>query len=243
MSHKPVKKSDQSKSWMKPRRDRKILAKPEYHLIVSEGTKTEPNYFEGLVKEINQSHGKGRIHIKIEGEGRNTLSLLERAKEYVKKDNNPIRHVWLVYDKDDFPIDNFDNTALKCKQYNEKNCQVNPDDFVTFHALWSNQCVELWFLLHFVYFQSDVHRDGYKPMLDKHLNGIKVGEYKKNREDIYGILRPHLETAIRNARWLEKEHNDNTPSKNAPGTMVFKIFEALSAYLKIEKSDDILKNP
>jgi len=174
MSHKPVKKSDQSKSWMKPRRDKKILAKPEYHLIVSEGTKTEPNYFKGLVAEINQGHGKGRIHIKIE----------------------------------------------------------DPDDCVSYHALWSNQCVELWFLLHFSYFQSDIHRDEYKPILDKHLSNFEHGKYKKNRTDIYHILRPHLGTAIRNAKLLAKSHTNKVPSKNTPGTKVFEIFEALSVYLK-----------
>ena len=44
MSLKPVKKSDQNKSWMQPRRDRRKMIQPEYHLIVTEGTKTEPPY-------------------------------------------------------------------------------------------------------------------------------------------------------------------------------------------------------
>ena len=47
MSLKPPKKSDMGKSWMKPRRDKSILLRPEYHLIVTEGTATEPQYFEG----------------------------------------------------------------------------------------------------------------------------------------------------------------------------------------------------
>ena len=42
MSLKPPKKSDLGKSWMKPRRDKNILICPEYHLIVTEGTETEP---------------------------------------------------------------------------------------------------------------------------------------------------------------------------------------------------------
>ena len=36
MSLKPPKKSDLGKSWMKPRRDKNILIRPEYHLIVTE---------------------------------------------------------------------------------------------------------------------------------------------------------------------------------------------------------------
>ena len=43
MSLKPVKKSDQEKDWLKKRNDKKINIFPEYHLIVTEGTKTEPN--------------------------------------------------------------------------------------------------------------------------------------------------------------------------------------------------------
>ena len=50
MSRKPLKKSDMGKSWMKPRRDSRQMISPEYHLIVSEGTKTEPTYFE-IIKE------------------------------------------------------------------------------------------------------------------------------------------------------------------------------------------------
>ena len=42
VSMKPVKKSDAGKSWMRKRRDLKRMIAPEYHLIVSEGTRTEP---------------------------------------------------------------------------------------------------------------------------------------------------------------------------------------------------------
>ena len=52
MSLKPVKKSDRGKSWMQPRRDSKRTIQPEYHLIITEGTKTEPLYFEALKERI-----------------------------------------------------------------------------------------------------------------------------------------------------------------------------------------------
>ena len=45
MSLKPPKKSDLDKGWMKKRLDREIRIQPEYHLIVSEGTNTEPLYW------------------------------------------------------------------------------------------------------------------------------------------------------------------------------------------------------
>ena len=68
MSRKPSKKTDADKAWMKKRRDNKRMIAPEYHLIVTEGTKTEPNYFEKLRDEINQKY-TNHISIKIEGIG------------------------------------------------------------------------------------------------------------------------------------------------------------------------------
>ena len=53
MSLKPIKRSDHNKMWMQPRRDRHKLIQPEYHLIVTEGTKTEPSYFKAMSTIIN----------------------------------------------------------------------------------------------------------------------------------------------------------------------------------------------
>ena len=50
MSNKPPKKGDENNRWRKPRRDRGSRISPEYHLIITEGLKTEPLYFEGLKK-------------------------------------------------------------------------------------------------------------------------------------------------------------------------------------------------
>ena len=96
MSMKPCKKSDLNKKWMSDRRDRRITIAPEYHLIVTEGTKTEPQYFEGLKEDINRLY-RGRISIVIEGvgQGANTLTLLERAQKIVENDPDKYKHIWL----------------------------------------------------------------------------------------------------------------------------------------------------
>jgi len=163
--------------------------------------------------------------LQIEGEGANTLSLLERAQAHVKKSNNLIKHVWLVYDQDDFPRDNFDNTKNKCESISQ------PDNAVIYHALWSNQCVELWYLLHFAYHQEDLHRSEYSPKLDVHFKNIDGSKYRKNRDDIYSILKEYLPDAIRNAKALIQYHNNTVPSKNAPGTSIYEIFEFFYNYL------------
>ena len=52
------------KSWMKGRQDRVKRIQPEYHLIVTEGTKTEPAYFEAIKNEINRRHPQ-KIQLQI----------------------------------------------------------------------------------------------------------------------------------------------------------------------------------
>ena len=56
MSLKPPKKSDLDKTWMKARRDKPKKIQPEYHLIITEGTDTEPAYFEAMKEVINRTY-------------------------------------------------------------------------------------------------------------------------------------------------------------------------------------------
>ena len=92
MSNKPPKKSDENKRWRKPRRDRGSRISPEYHLIITEGTKTEPMYFEGLKKAVNQKY-TGRIEIVGLGEGANTLSILDTAEKVQLRSGGKYRHI------------------------------------------------------------------------------------------------------------------------------------------------------
>ena len=135
MSLKPPKKSDLGKSWMKNRRDKARMIQPEYHLIASEGTETEPQYFGAMFK-----------------------------------------HVWIVYDTDDFPAENIDMVAQLCEEYSTQGETI-------YHAVWSNQCVELWYLLHFMYMDTDIDRSRYWPKLSDWLKNIGAGSYEKNRPD------------------------------------------------------------
>lgn len=79
MSLKPPKKSDSNKSWMKSRQDRAKKIHPEYHLIVSEGTDSEPAYF-GAIRDIINSQYRQKVHLTISGEGDNTIRLFDKAK-------------------------------------------------------------------------------------------------------------------------------------------------------------------
>lgn len=227
MSKKPPKKTDMNKSWMQPRMDRRRLIFPERHLIVTEGTKTEPAYF-GAMKEVINRKYRDRLQVEVYGEGVNTVSLFERAKEIVRRSTiNSYQHVWLVYDTDDFSVERINETKELC----DRECSEE----IKFHALWSNQCIELWFLLHFSYMHSDLHRNEYWPKLTECFDSIGAGEYEKNRADIYEVLLPYMDSAIKNAEQLDRTNQDKTPAQSAPGTKVFELVKLLRPYLIGEK--------
>ncbi|MCI7129238.1 MAG: RloB family protein [Lachnospiraceae bacterium] len=222
MSLKPPKKSDLDKSWMKARRDKPKKIQPEYHLIITEGTETEPAYF-GAMKDIINSAYPDRIQLSIYGAGDSTLNLFQKAKQLVLASANGYKHVWIVYDTDDFPAEHINKTAELCVSESTEE--------TTYHAIWSNQCIELWFLLHFSYMQSDLHRSSYWPKLTEILSAQALGAYEKNRADMYQILFPYMNAAIANAKKLDKINNGKLPSASAPGTKVHVLVEKLKPYL------------
>ncbi|MDD6798568.1 MAG: RloB family protein [Clostridia bacterium] len=226
MSLKPPKKSDLNKSWMKNKPDRVIKIHPEYHLIVTEGTDTEPAYF-GTIKEIINKQYPDKIQLNLFGEGDNTISLFEKAKALAGNNSNIYKHVWILYDTDDFPAAHIDCVLQLCAD--------NSTEETEFHAIWSNQCIELWFLLHFSFMQSDIHRTEYWPKLTECLKRIGAGEYAKNRTDMYCVLRPYMDTAIANAKSLDAINYGKAPSKAAPGTKVYELVERLRPYLVEEE--------
>lgn len=175
------------------------------------------------IKDIVNQQYRGKIQLDIYGEGDNTLSLFEKAQRRVSENPNGYKHVWVVYDTDDFPADHINRTAELCGQ--------NATAETQYHAVWSNQCIELWFLLHFSYFHSDIHRKEYWSKLTVWLEGIGKGEYTKGREDMYDILRPYMDQAIRHAKKLEEINAGRPPANSAPGTKVYELIEKLRSYL------------
>lgn len=112
------------------------------HLIVCEGKETEPRYFEGLRAALRAADGR-KVAVVVRGSGKHTLGLLEYAEETCRYAPDPFDHVWLVFDKDDFPTDEFNRVERECAAASDPSC--------TFHALWSNPCFEVWPLLHLRY--------------------------------------------------------------------------------------------
>ena len=239
MSRKPAKHSERKKmeaakqtaaqrfknSWNSKRDQRTPFPLiPERHLIVSEGTKTEPNYFEELKRRINDKYHGDRIEVRVEGAGMNTLSLFDFAKALADADPDGYTHVWVVYDKDSFPASDFDRTAARCKRESSHSR--------TFHAAWTNEAFELWYILHFEYLEAALSRDMYAKILTTHLSALEHGPYRKNDKGMFNLLEPLVDTAISNARKLERLNKGKTPSASAPGTKVHELLEYLMPYIR-----------
>ena len=201
---------------------------PERHLFVTEGTKTEPNYLYGMIDRICQLYGEPcRRQFQVYGEGANTLGLLERAENHLRSASDGFQHVWLLYDLDDFPPDRFDNTVTRCQALNERNRLQEKD--TVFHPIWSNQCVELWFLLHFDYLQAGIPREAYRQRLSELLGR----PYEKNDPELFSLLLPRLRQAVSNAKMLwDSFPADTPPSQRAPCTAFFQLIESLQSYLQ-----------
>ena len=174
--------------------------KRQRFLIVCEGKKTEPNYF-------NHFRVPGLV-IAVKGLGMNTLRLVEEALQARTEDEYD--QVWCVFDKDDFSIEHFENA-------------INRADENGMRVAYSNQSFELWYLLHFEYLNTAIDRTAYIRKLSKHLGY----EYEKNSQSIYQKLLCKREHAITNAEKLLNEYNPSHPGRDDPSTSVHKLVIAL----------------
>ncbi len=196
----------------------------EYHLIICEGTQTEPNYFKAL-KEIITGKDQEKISIKVIGKGRGTNNLLKEAIKEVEKSTNYISNVWLIYDKDEFTDESFNEVVEQCKQLNKEND-------VIYNPIWSNESIETWILLHFIKFDTKMGRKDCIKKINENFAKNNLGKYQKNDIKIYDKLKPYQSEAIRNAKWLEKKYGETIlPSEMNPCTKVHKLVELLNKYI------------
>ena len=206
------------------KRKTEFKSKRKFYLIVCEGEKTEPNYFESLKESLPRGVLE-LTNIDIDGTGKNTLSIIEEAKKlkkkYEEKYLRKIDNVWAVFDKDSFPSNNFNNAINKGANSRPKiNCA------------WTNEAFELWYLLHFNYYHTGVPRGQYQKLLEKEINNSANAsdfKYQKNSKEMFSILNQYgsQEKAIANAEKLEGLYHDRSYSNHNPCTKVHKLINEL----------------
>lgn len=209
---------------------KKRLARQDYKklfVILTEGKKTEPNYFAGFKKAI-ESSGSHDVIVEIIGVGEATVRLLPFADDFIEQFGLENAEIWLVTDKDDFPDAQFNELVRQCKKRNDKKHLNN-----YWHCAWSNECFELWFILHFSFYQAAVSRSEYFRLLNDQFRKLGLGKYEKNSDKIFDWLiqygNPKL--AIAYARKLYEEKKYLLPSKAKPCTTVFELAAQLARYL------------
>lgn len=175
-------------------------------LIVCEGEKTEPKYFQGF--RVN----KNVVEISIKGFGYNTRSLVNAA--IALKEGKEYDQVWCVFDRDSFPAQEF-NVAFEIAANND------------IKIAYSNEAFELWYLLHFEYYDLTIQRKEYRKLLTQKL-GYK---YEKNSDSIYDSLLDKQADAIRNAKRLLKSYTPCNPERDNPSTTIHVLVEELNKYV------------
>ena len=229
-----------NKPW-KRQRQSEYLPLSRSHYIYCEGTKTEPSYFRNFANRINSNPIYKNMKIEVIGCAKGTKRVLGQALADTKERGVQDADIWCVYDKDDFPKDDFDNVSLRIQTLNTQKEYQSKD--ICFHSAWSNECIEFWFLLHFEYMTSNILRSDYVSKLSFHFKEALKVKYQKNDPDIFNHLieangSPKL--AIRYAKKILNEYRGQSPSKIAPGTAVHELVEQLAHYLPKEMKGHFL---
>lgn len=221
-----IKKSDQDKPWNRRKCNSKsyaLASEPiaKTFLIVCEGANTEPEYFKAFPVVTAQ--------VEVVGAGRVRTSLIEEAIRLMKIEDNKGREVWCVFDYDNKP----DDATLATDFHNALQLAARKG----IHVAWSNDAIELWFVLHHQYLQNALTRHQYYSILEDVWNlpesYERSGKQKVFCSSLYRMLLPYQLMAINHARRLYDQQDETKPiAQWNPCTTVFMLVEELNRYLR-----------
>lgn len=193
--------------------------KQKTFLIVCEG-QTEQLYF--------KSFPVVTATVKPVPLGCSKLTLVDCAKSIV--DNEQFDEVWCVFDMDFKPDAN--------GQFQEFNNAIASALGEGFFCAYSNDSFELWFALHYNYYDQRNHRTFYFEKLGEFLGINYVEEGKryayasKIYEKLLNAAGASQQDAITRAKALVELHNGKPYHERNPITMVFELVEKLNEHLK-----------
>lgn len=201
------------------RREKARRAPYERILIVCEGMRTEPHYFQGLRQNLRLN--PKNVVVEDRKSGLDPKSLVVFAIETFKKDKD-FDHIFCVFDKD------------KHISYNAALDKIRVTRLTggaTLHAITSVPCFEFWLLLHFTYTTgpfSTAGSDSDCAQVIKELDRKgRIQGYEKGSRTIFNVLSDKIETALRNAEMLEEYHK--TSLTDNPSTKVHHLVQYLKS--------------
>ncbi len=153
------------------------------YLIVCEGTKTEPQYFQAMVAAL----GINPQWVKVAPNDGNTPDrIVNHALQLYENDfklGDGFDQVYCVFDRDTHST--FDAAVAIIKELKAKR--------KPFEAITSTPCFEYWLLLHFEFTDKAFIATGKKSAGDAVVSALKRhmprSTYEKGRSDIYDLVR------------------------------------------------------
>ncbi|MCW5323111.1 RloB domain-containing protein [Verminephrobacter aporrectodeae subsp. tuberculatae] len=191
-------------------------------LIVSEGSKTEPNYF----REICSFHRLPTANVQVHPSELGTAPIL--VVQYAKKlfeqgEHNKVQRrafekVYAVFDRDEHGRY---HEALALAESLDGKLKNDNRQSVVFQAIASVPSFELWLLLHYVDVHAPLHRDEALQRLKQHFPG-----YDKGATNAFATTCKHLAVATQHAEGLAKRFTARTDPE--PFTAVGELVKLLT---------------
>lgn len=204
------------------RRQKPDKAPHDRILIVSEGRKTEPNYFNEIRRFYRLQTASVVVRPSDWGTGplqvvEYALKLFNEGDPYRDIEARSFDHVYAVFDRDDHE-QYFD--ALRKAKSVSGTLRTNNRTKATFTAIPSVPCFELWLLLHFEQVARRIGRIEVLKRLMTHLP-----EYEKGSSGWFAATMEHLQTARDRARMLETQFGSSNGKD--PFTAVVEVVDRL----------------
>lgn len=196
-------------------------------LIVSEGSKTEPNYF----REIRVTYRLHTANVEVRPSelGTAPIQVVQYARELFEngdrhKNIQPgaFEQVYAVFDRDDH--ESYSN-ALRLAESLDGKLKNDAKQFIIFKAIASVPSFELWLLLHYEDIQAPLHRDEVMQRLRQHIPG-----YEKGTGNAFATTREHLNVAAQRAEALAARFTADTAPE--PYTAIFGLVQLLTSLLR-----------
>ena len=192
-------------------------------LIVSEGSKTEPNYFEEIRKEYRLR--TANVQVRPGELGTDPIQVVQYAHDlFINGD--PDKHIpkrgfeqiYAVFDRDQHR--GYFNALKKAESYDGK-LRNDFKQAVKFKAIPSVPSFELWLLLHYEDIQAPLHRDEVMQRLKRYIQG-----YEKGAGNAFSLTREHLNIALQRAERLAERFNAYDGEESY--TAIFELVKLLS---------------
>ena len=204
--------------------ERKLSRRNSYDriLIVTEGSKTEPNYFEEIRCKYRLHTASVQVQPSIQGTDplsvvRYAQKLFEKGDPYKQIQPRAFEQVYAIFDRDNHRT-YFD--ALNLASSLDQKLLNNEKQKVKFSACASVPNFELWLLLHYQNIQTPVHRNHVMQLVSTHISG-----YQKGKKGSFATTSHNLPTAIKHAKALAGQFTAYTEPE--PYTAIFQLVELL----------------